>query len=70
MELTVDIKKQNDITAFLNLLKELDHIEIVNVKEENQELPSEHKDLLDEKIHRIKNNKTTFKNWDSIKKKY
>ena len=70
MEFTVNIKEQNDITAFLNLLKELDNIEIVNVKEENQELPSEHKALLDERIHRIENNETTFKNWDSIKKKY
>ena len=70
MQLTVNIKEQSKIALFLNLIKEIDYIEIVSVKEELQELPIEHKDLLDKRLQRIKNGKTTFKNWDLIKKKY
>ncbi len=70
MEVTVNIKEQSKIATFLNLIKEFDYIEIVNVKEELQELPSEHKDLLDKRLQKIENGKTTFKNWDLIKKKY
>ncbi len=70
MELTVNVKEQSKIAAFLNLIKEIDYIEIVNVKEESQELPTEHKDLLDKRLQRIENGETNFKNWDLIKKKY
>jgi hypothetical protein len=70
MELTVNIKEQSKIAAFLNLIKEIDYIEIVNVKEETQELPTEHKDLLDKRLQRIENGETNFKTWDLIKKKY
>ncbi len=70
MELTVNIKEQSKIAAFLNLIKEIDYIEIVNVKEELQELPTEHKDLLDKRLQRIEKGETTFKNWDLIKNKY
>lgn len=70
MELTISIKEQSKIADFLNLIKEIDYIEIVNVKEELQELPSEHKDLLDKRLQRIEKGETTFKNWDLIKKKY
>lgn len=70
MELTVNIKEQSKIAAFLNLIKEIDYIEIVSVKKELQELPIEHKDMLDKRLKRIENGETTFKNWDLIKKKY
>lgn len=70
MELTVNIKDQSKIDAFLNLIKEMDYIEIVNVKEELQNLPSEHIDLLDKRLQKIENGETSFKNWDLIKKKY
>lgn len=70
MELTVNIKEQSKIAAFLNLIKEIDYIEIVNVKEDLHELPTEHKDLLDKRMQRIENGEATFKNWDLIKKKY
>jgi len=70
MELTVNIKEQSKIATFLNLIKDLDYIEIVNLKEEPPELPAEHKDLLDKRLQRIKNGETNFKNWDLIKKKY
>ena len=70
MELTVNIKEQSKIAEFLNLIKEIDYIEIVNVKEGLQELPTEHRDLLDKRLQRIESGETTFKNWDLIKKKY
>ncbi|MBU1369119.1 MAG: hypothetical protein KJ754_07970 [Bacteroidetes bacterium] len=34
------------------------------------ELPAERKDLLDKRLQRIENDKTKFKKWDLIKKKY
>ena len=70
MELTINIKEQSKIATFLNLIKEIDYIEIVNVKEEQQELPTEHRDLLDKRLQRIENGETDFKTWDLIKKKY
>lgn len=70
MEITVNIKEQSKIAAFLNLIKEIDYVKIVSVKEESQELPTEHKDLLDKRLQRIENGETTFKSWDLIKKKY
>ncbi len=33
MELTANLKEQIRIAAFLNMMKEMDYIEIVNVKE-------------------------------------
>lgn len=70
MELTVNIKEQSKIAAFLNLIKEMDYIEIVNVREGSSELPIEHEELLDERLQKIENGETTFKNWGLIKKKY
>lgn len=62
MELTINIKEQSKIAAFLNLIKEIDYIEIFNVKEDLHELPSEHKDLLDKRMQRIENGEATLKN--------
>lgn len=70
MELTVNIKDQAKIAAFLNLIKKMDYVEIVDVKEGSDNLPLEHLDLLDKRLQRIKNGETTFKNWDLIKMKY
>ncbi|MGM0620688.1 MAG: hypothetical protein ACQETJ_06565 [Bacteroidota bacterium] len=70
MELTVNIKDQAKIAAFLNLIKKMDYVEIVDVKEGSDKLPLEHRDLLDKRLQRIKNGETTFKNWDLIKMKY
>ena len=70
MELTVNIKEESKIATFLNLIKEIDYIEIVNVKEAQQNIPIEHKDLLDKRLQRINNNEASFKGWDLIRKKY
>ncbi len=69
MELTVNIKEQSKIAAFLNLIKEIDYIEIIDVKEEG-EFPIEHRVLLNERLQKIENGETSFKSWDLIKKKY
>jgi hypothetical protein len=45
-------------------------VEIVDVKENSSDLPIEHKNLLDERLKKIENGKTSFKNWDLVKKKY
>ncbi len=70
MKLTVNIKEKSKIAAFLKLIKKLDYIEIVDVKDGMGELPSEHRDLLDKRLQRIEKGEATFKNWDSIKTKY
>ena len=70
MELTLNIKEQNKIAAFLNLIKEFDYIEIVDVKEDTGELPIEHRKLLEKRIQKIEKGETSFKDWDSIKSKY
>ena len=70
MELTVNIKEQSKIAAFLNLIKKIDYIEIVDVKENIGDLPVEHRDLLDKRLKKIEKGETTFKNWDLIKKRY
>jgi hypothetical protein len=70
MELTINIKDQAKIAAFLNLIKKMDYVEIIDVKEGSDKLPLEHRNLLDKRLQRLKNGETTFKNWDLIKMKY
>lgn len=69
MELTVNIKEQNKLEAFLDLIKDIDYIEIIDVKEEGK-LPEEHRVLLDKRLHKIENSESSLKNWDLLKKKY
>lgn len=70
MKLTVSIREQSKIATFLNLIKEMDYVNIVDVVEEPEEIPSEHRDLLDKRLLRIKNGEATFKDWNLIKRKY
>ena len=70
MELTISIKDPKDIASFLNLIRKYDYVEIVDVKENNPDLPIEHRLLLDERLKRVEDGKTSFKNWDLIKNKY
>ncbi len=70
MELTIHIKDQENIATFLNLIKQFDYVEIVDVKGNNAEIPFEHKILLDERLKRVEEGKTSYKNWDLVKKKY
>ena len=66
MELTINIKEQKYIASFLNLIRQFDYVEIIDVKEDNSETPIEHKILLDERLKRIEEGKITYKNWDLI----
>jgi hypothetical protein len=70
MELTINIKDPKDIASFLNLIRKFDYVEIVDVKENNPEIPIEHRILLDERLKRIEDGTTSFKNWDLIRNKY
>jgi hypothetical protein len=70
MELTINIKDQKRIASFLNLIRKFDYIEIVDVNEGSSDLPLEHKMLLDERLKRIEEGKTSYKNWDLVKRKY
>lgn len=70
MELTINIKEQQKIAFFLNLLHEFNYIEIMDIKEDETPFPDEHKKLLESRLKRIKNNETSFKSWDLIKEKY
>ncbi|MDP3916487.1 MAG: hypothetical protein Q8R96_22400 [Bacteroidota bacterium] len=70
MVLTINIKDPKDIASFLNLIRKFDYVEIVDVKENNPEIPIEHRILLDERLKRIEDRTTSFKNWDLIRNKY
>lgn len=70
MELTIHISELSKIAAFLNLIKEIDYIEIITVKEESTEIHIEQRKLIDKRLQSIENGETTFTNWDLIKKKY
>lgn len=70
MELTINIKDKKYITSFLNLLRKFDYIEIIDIKEDNYEVPEEHKMLLDERLKMVEEGKTSFRDWEMVKKKY
>lgn len=70
MKLTVNIKEQSKIAAFLNLIKKFDYIELVDVKEDIGEPVPEHRDLLEKRLRRIEKDEVAFKTWELIKAKY
>ena len=70
MELTVNIKEQGKIAAFLNMIKEMDYVEIIDVKESGNELPPEHRALLEKRLKKVEKGESKFKDWDLIKKNY
>jgi len=70
MELTISITEQNKLAFFIKLLQEFEYIEIIDIKEENHTVPSEHKKLIEKRIKRIERGETTFKSWNLIKKRY
>lgn len=70
MELTINIKDPKDIESFLNLIRKFDYVEIVDVKENNPDIPIEHRILLDERLKRVEDGTTSFKNWDLIRNRY
>jgi hypothetical protein len=70
MELTISIKGQKNISEFLNLIRTFEYIEIIDVKEEASDLPFEHLELLDKRLQKVEEGKTSYQKWDVVKKKY
>jgi len=48
----------------LDIIRKFDYVEIVDIKEENQDIPEEHRILPEERLKKIQEEKTLFKNWD------
>jgi hypothetical protein len=69
MELTISIKGQKNISEFLNLIRTFEYIEIIDVKEEASDLPFEHLELLDKRLQKVEEGKTSYQKWDVVKKK-
>ena len=70
MELTINIKNQEKMASFIDLIKDVEYLEIIDIKDDNIKIPVEHKNLLEKRLIKIQNNDTSFKSWDDIKKKY
>jgi hypothetical protein len=70
MELTINIKDPKDMASFLNLIQKFDYVEVIDVKEDTPDIPIEHRILPDARLKRVEEGKTTFKNWDLVKRKY
>ena len=70
MELTINIKEEDKVAAFINLLKEFNYIEIVDIKEDETPFLTEHKQLLKQRLDKIERGEVSFNSWDTIKKKY
>jgi hypothetical protein len=70
MELTISIKEQAKLAFIIQLLKEFEYIEILDIKEDETLIPIEHQVLLEKRLKRIEQGETSFKSWDLIKKKY
>jgi hypothetical protein len=70
MELLINIKEQSKMAFILELLRSFDYIDIINIDEEENAISEAHKRLLDKRLKEIEEGKTTFKDWDDIRKKY
>jgi hypothetical protein len=70
MELTINIKEAAKQAFIIKLLQEFEYVEIIDVKEDDEEVDVAHKELLEKRLERIAKGESTFKSWDIIKKKY
>ena len=70
MELTINIKAQKQFASFINHLRQFDYVEIIDVSEDNFEIPIEHKKLLDERLKLVEHGQVTYKSSDLIRGKY
>ena len=70
MELTVSIKDQEKVAIFLNLLKNIDYVELIEVSEDRKDFMPEHVDILTKRLQKIEKGQVGFKSWDLIKAKY
>jgi len=70
MELTINIKEQAKQAFIIKLLQEFEYVEIIDVKEDDEDINVAHRELLEKRLKRIASGESTFKSWDIIKKKY
>jgi hypothetical protein len=68
MELTINIKEAAKQAFIIKLLQEFEYVEIIDVKEDDEEVDVAHKELLEKRLERIAKGESTFKSWDIIKK--
>ncbi|MBN2892610.1 MAG: addiction module protein [Bacteroidales bacterium] len=70
MELTISVKEKQKADFLIKLLQELNFVEIIDFKEDDDIYPDEHKRIIQERLEKIAKGETTFKSWNDIKKKY
>lgn len=70
MELTISLKEENKLSFLVELLQEFDFIEILDIKENETVLYSEHKQLLSDRLKNIEEGTANFRSWDLIKTQY
>lgn len=61
MKLTIHIKVKKNISAFLNLIRKYDYVEVTDIEESDSEIPTEHKKLLDERLKKMKTERRHLK---------
>ena len=60
------IKEPSKVDFFIQLLQEFKDVEILDLKDDD--ISSNHLELLKKRLEKIKNNQTSFKSWETIKK--
>jgi hypothetical protein len=70
MELTINVKEETKLAFFIKLLQEFNYVEIIDMKENQNIIPNEHKVLLKKRLEKIECGESSFKSWDLIKTKY
>lgn len=70
MELTISLKEENKLSFLVELLQEFDFIEILDIKENETVLYSEHMQLLSDRLKNIEEGTAHFRSWDLIKTQY
>jgi hypothetical protein len=70
MLLTISIKEKFKFAFFIKLLKEFNYVEIIEINDEDTQIPNSHKEILENRLKKIEKGETDFKNWDTIKSKY
>jgi hypothetical protein len=70
MVLTLNIKVKEKLNDFLDMLEDIDYVEVVGMDEKNENISEEQLTILKKRLDKIEQGKSTFKDWDTIKKKY
>ena len=70
MKLVLNIKQGSEISNFLDLIRNKEYIEILEIKDDNDKTSSFHQDLIKKRLLKIEKGEETFKDWKLIKEKY